>query len=69
MKTQHLACKFCSTDGYYNCLNPSTAQFSQLEIHLSSLMKHIRVRAIRGEKLTTQDVVQIKFCPVCGREL
>ena len=61
-------CKFCSED--YSVLNPISNEYSGLEISLMTKIKCLRVRAYMHKELfETQDVVNIKYCCMCGRKL
>lgn len=61
-------CKFCSED--YSVLNPISNEYSGLEISLMTKIKCLRVRAYMHKELfETQDVINIKYCCMCGRKL
>lgn len=64
-------CKFCEIDSNKNAfatLN-NTFDYSGLEIAMHN-KGMLRVRYY-GDKnvFETQDIVNIKFCPICGRKL
>ena len=61
-------CEYCNED--YSVLNPISDKYSGLEISLMTKIKILRVRAYMHKELfETQDVININYCPVCGRKL
>lgn len=60
-------CEYCKGSGF-NPLN-DTVDYSGLEIAISS-KGMLRVRNYNfKEVFSSQDVVNISFCPMCGRKL
>lgn len=61
-------CEYCNED--YKVLN-KTKEYSDIEISLYTSIKAIRVRAIFDETdlFQAQDVININYCPICGRKL
>lgn len=61
-------CEYCNED--YKVLN-TTREYSDIEISLMTKISCIRVRAIFDETglFQTQDVININYCPMCGRKL
>ena len=61
-------CKYCDEENYYEQLT-TTAEYSGLEISLHPKWT-LRVRAYLGKELfEAQDIVNVKYCPICGRRL
>ncbi|MBO6243310.1 MAG: hypothetical protein J6O41_01905 [Clostridia bacterium] len=61
-------CEYCNAN--YKVLN-KTKEYSDIEISLYTAIRGIRVRAIFDERglFKTQDVININYCPMCGRKL
>ena len=63
-------CKYCepNKDNSFVILN-ETAEYSGIEFALHS-KGMLRCRYYRGkENFESQDIINIKFCPICGTEL
>ena len=60
----------CLTEEY---LPLTDVRYSGVEVVLFTKLKFIRVRVYYSEgaegTFDTQDIVNIKYCPLCGREL
>lgn len=64
-------CKFCSDYTGFTPLN-DTAEYSSIEIAINPNVKAIRGRHFPNGYNGTfkgQDIVEIKYCPMCGRKL
>lgn len=61
-------CKHCEDDVGFIPLN-NTVEYSGLEMSMSA-KGMLRCRAYMfKDRFETQDVVEIKYCPMCGRKL
>lgn len=64
-------CKFCKPNPYneFVLINKETTEYSGIEIALHSKgMLRCRYYGV-DEIFKSQDVVNIKFCPFCGKEI
>lgn len=61
-------CRYCDPSGNHDFrpVNQS-AEYSDIEMSLSNLGV-FRVRVYNGENITRQDVVEMRYCPLCGRK-
>ena len=63
-------CPYCETDGNdFNLLN-QYADYSGIEIAINR-QGMLRARCYDDDKSTfiSQDIVNIKYCPMCGKDL
>ena len=65
-----MSCKYCSRKDNDFVLINETADYSDIEISLNR-QGMLRVRAYNGDGWTweSQDIINIAFCPICGRKL
>lgn len=63
-------CKYCREDssGEFVSLN-DTADYSGLELAMYKKMLRARCFHLGSGDMVTQDIVNIKYCPMCGRKL
>lgn len=64
-------CKFCKPNPYneFVLMNKETTEYSGIEITIHS-KGMLRCRYYgENELFVSQDVVNIKFCPFCGKEI
>lgn len=60
-------CEYCEEKEGFTPLS-NTSEYSGLEISMNR--NWIRCRAYMGKEIfVTQDVVSIKYCPMCGKKL
>ena len=64
-----MSCKYCTRkDNDFALLNETT-DYSGLEIAMNK-QGILRIRYYSSDALwATQDIINIKFCPICGRKL
>lgn len=62
-------CPVCSS--VYVLLNAETAEYSGIEVSIFPYMHLIRVRKGYYDPTAegAQDIVEINYCPICGRKL
>lgn len=65
-----MSCKYCDREDNDFVLINETAGYSDIEMSLNR-QGMIRVRVYNGDGWTwvSQDIVNIAFCPMCGRKL
>ncbi len=63
-------CKYCEEDysGGFVSLN-DTADYSGLELAMCKEMLRARCFHLASGEMVTQDIVNIRYCPMCGRKL
>ena len=64
-----MSCKYCNREDNDFVMLNETAEYSGLEITMNK-QGMLRIRHYSSNALwATQDVVNIKYCPICGRKL
>lgn len=69
-----IKCPYCDPEEM-KLINPVGAPYSGLEVHVMSRVPQLRVRFgyepswIKYGRDSAQDVMDINFCPMCGRNL
>lgn len=65
-------CKYCEHENNAFVMLNETAEYSGIEIAMNR-QGVLRVRyhelEISNREFYTQDIVQVKFCPMCGRKM
>jgi hypothetical protein len=62
-------CKVCDRENNDFVLLNETEDFSFIEISLNK-QGMLRVRLIDNQgRITSQDIINIEFCPICGRKM
>ncbi len=60
-------CPYCESDSNDFVLVNQTTDYSGIEIALNR-QGILRVRVFENDEIfTTQDIVELKFCPLCGK--
>lgn len=69
MTTRNVLCKFCSgNSSAFRTVN-ATALYSGIEMAMgTSGLFRVRVLTDNGESFTTQEIIQMRYCPACGRK-
>ena len=55
-----------------NYINNSTVEYSQIELMLCNAgngSAFIRARALEGDSFSTQEILNITYCPFCGEKI
>lgn len=61
-------CKYCNRKGNDFVALNNTVQYSGIEIDINR-QGMLRVRTYDESDFLLQDIVNIQFCPICGRKL
>jgi C4-type Zn-finger protein len=62
-------CKVCDRENNDFVILNETEDFSFIEISLNK-QGMLRVRLIDNQgRITSQDIINIEFCPICGRKM
>jgi predicted Rdx family selenoprotein len=61
-------CKVCDAP-HFEPLNPETIKYSDIEIAFCNDMLRARYFDSEKDKLVSQDIITVKFCPECGKKL
>ena len=69
MTTRNVLCNFCSgSSSEFRRLN-NTALYSGIEMAMDTGgLFRVRVLTDNGESFTTQEIIQMRYCPACGRK-
>lgn len=66
----HKKCPYCKTDNNDFILLNQTADYSGIQMCLNRQgMFRVRYFDIDGDVFVSQDIINIKYCPMCGRNL
>ena len=66
-----MACKFCEGDNNNFVVMNDTKDYSGMEIAINRQgMLRVRYYMYNGiDRFESQDILNIKYCPLCGRKL